>query len=174
MASALLCPGLIVICDSNVWIDLEHGGIRRKVFKAGLTFAVPDYLFSELEWPDGDMLVQLGLQVLELPPGGVRRVQQLQRQYPKPGTADLFALVSAEIEGATLLTRDGDLRAAASAEGVRVGDTLDLVGYLVAQGALSPQQAIDALHEMQAAGRGLPIARTRQLIRRLERIGGIP
>lgn len=173
MASASVRAGLVVVCDTCVWIDLEHGGIRRKVFKAKLILVAPDFLSEELEWPDANVLVRLGLQLLQFPPAAMRRLGQLRRRYTKPSWADLSALVSTELKAGMLLTRDADLRAAACAEDVRVGDTLDLLEYLVTERVLSPQQAIVALDDMEAAGRELPAIRRGQLIRRLQRLAGL-
>lgn len=62
----------VVVLDSSVLIDLEHGTLFDAAFALPLRFVSPDVLFlSELRPYGGDRLVAKGLQVLELDSDGV-------------------------------------------------------------------------------------------------------
>lgn len=114
----------IDVTDTNIWIDLDAGGIIHEAFQLLLPFIAPDVVIAELQAPDGRALVSLGLQQEELAGDEVRLVIQLASRYPAPSRVDLFALALAKARGAVLLTGDRHLRKAAEQEKVPVHGTL--------------------------------------------------
>jgi len=153
------------VTDTNVWIDLDDAGLTDLIFRLPLNLQAPDVIVAELERPDGAVLVERGLQVRELTGSQVLEVARLARQYLRPSRSDLFALVLAKSEGATLLTGDRHLRSAAESEGVNVHGTLWLVDEMVEARLLEQREAAARLLRMVQAGRRLP---TEEVKRRLK------
>ena len=91
------------ITDTNVWIDLDTGGLTALIFRLPLNLQAPDVIVAELERPDGATLVGRGLQVRELTGSQVLEVARLAERHLRPSRSDLFALVLARSQGATLL-----------------------------------------------------------------------
>lgn len=50
------------VTDSNIWIDLDKGNLIEKAFELPFDLIAPDVIIAELHDPDGDVLVDLGLQ----------------------------------------------------------------------------------------------------------------
>jgi predicted nucleic acid-binding protein len=151
MASRSLC-----VTDTNVWIDLDTAGLTDLVFRLPFSLQAPDVIVAELERPEGATLVGRGLQVRELTGSQVMEVARLASRYLRPSRSDLFALVLARSQGATLLTGDRHLRSAAESEGVKVHGTLWLIDRMVESDLLERREAIVKLLLMVQAGRRLP------------------
>jgi predicted nucleic acid-binding protein len=152
------------VTDTNVWIDLDIGGLTDLIFRLPLNLQAPDVIVAELERPDGTTLAGRGLQVRELTGSQALEVVRLARRYIRPSRSDLFALVLARSQGATLLTGDRHLRSAAESEGVKVHGTLWLIDELVGAGLLEKREAIERLSRMVRAGRRLPAEEVKKRI----------
>ncbi len=144
------------ITDTNVWIDLDIAGLADLIFRLPLNLQAPDVIVAELERPDGETLAERGLKVRELTGSQVLEVARLASRYLRPSRSDLFALVLARSQGATLLTGDRHLRSAAESEGVKVHGTLWLIDEMVQADLLEPREAAARLLRMVQAGRRLP------------------
>jgi len=142
--------------DTNVWIDLDIAGLTDLIFRLPISLQAPDVIVAELERPDGAALVERGLQIRELTGNQVLEVVRLADRYLRPSRSDLFALVLARSQGATLLTGDRHLRSAAESEGVKVHGTLWLLDQMVEAAILEPQEAVARLLRMLEASRRLP------------------
>lgn len=142
--------------DTNVWIHLHFGRLLPELFELPYGFVSPDVIVGELQEPDGERLLGLGLSQESLGAESVVRVETLAGVHRKPGVNDLFALVLAQDLGAPLLTGDGDLRDAAVAEGVRVVGVLWLLDRLVEHRIVESSRAADALEVMLQHGARLP------------------
>ena len=81
-------------------------------------------IVAELLEPDGDTLVEHGLESMELAGEQVLEVASLLARYRSVSTNDLFALVLSQTHEATLLTGDRHLSKVADQEGVMVHGTL--------------------------------------------------
>jgi predicted nucleic acid-binding protein len=160
MASRAPC-----VTDTNVWIDLDVAGLTDLIFRLPLNLQAPDVIVAELERPDGTTLARHGLQVRELTGGQVLEVARLAHLYLRPCRSDLFALVLARSQGATLLTGDRHLRSAAESEGVKVHGTLWLIDELVEARLLEKREAIERLLRMVQAGRRLPVEEVERRLR---------
>lgn len=146
----------LVVSDTNIFIDMEVGGVLDEMFALPERFAVPDILFrEELEghFPD---LITRGLEVMGLSGESIAVAVRLKGVYRHPCLNDLFALSLARQEACSLLTGDMKLREAAGKEGVEVRGTLWLVGKLVDMSILTPAGASTAYRKMRRGGRRLP------------------
>ena len=148
-----------LVGDCNVWIDLDVGGLLDHAFRLPFGWLAPDVVVAELtrDTPSGKRLVQLGLDVRELPGELTARVAELRQSYLRPSTPDLFALALAEALGIALITGDASLREAAEQEGVEVHGALWVLDEMVARGVAAPTEAADALQAMLDNGRRLPL-----------------
>jgi len=160
---------MLLISDANILIDIDVGGLLEAMFRLEEGFAVPDVLYiEELEEQHGE-LPALGLRVLPLEEEGIAAALALLDVYHGPSTNDLFALQLARQENCPLLTGDGDLRAAAKAEGVELRGTLWLVEAMVERKIISLDRATTAYGEMKRNGRRLPWPEVDNQIKRLRR-----
>ncbi|MEW6458655.1 MAG: PIN domain-containing protein [Bacillota bacterium] len=146
----------IHVTDTNIWIDLEKGSIVHLMFRLPISLVAPDVIVAELRKPDGNALIDMGLQMMELSGSQVAEVARLRQEYKKPGTADLFALALAKTRGFVLLTGDKYLRAAARGEGTPVHGTLWVLDQLVTQQAAPAHELAVALNKMMKKGSRLP------------------
>ena len=70
---------LLLICDANILIDIETGGLVAPMFSLDYTFVVPDVLFiEELESSHGHLL-DMGLESRELSAHMVARVGEMSK-----------------------------------------------------------------------------------------------
>jgi hypothetical protein len=53
----------VLVTDTNIWIDLENGGILAEVFHLPYQFLTPDFAIPELIHPRWQTLQALGLEV---------------------------------------------------------------------------------------------------------------
>lgn len=144
------------VLDSNVPIDFHWGGLLEALFALPFDFLAPDVIVAELEVPDGQELLALGLQSISLSGEEVSEVMTLAARHRRPSVNDLFALVLARTRGATLLTGDRALRELAEAEGIAVHGTLWLLDELVRLKVATPWEASTGLNLMLDHGSRLP------------------
>jgi len=158
-------PSLCVV-DANILIDLHVGGVLREAFSLSIRLVAPDVVIGELEVPDGERLLEYGLESRTLSGEQVQEVIHLRARYRAVSANDLSALVLARALQVPLLTGDRHLRKAAGKEGVTVHGTLWLLGEMVQRGAITPLRAAEALERMLNRGSRLPWAECQRRIRR--------
>ena len=56
----------VLVTDTNIWIDIENGGILVEVFRLPSRFLIPDFAIPELIRPGWETLEALGLEAHEL------------------------------------------------------------------------------------------------------------
>lgn len=156
---------LLYVTDTNVWIDLYRGGLIEKAFEMPFELAAPDVIIAELQTPNGDSLVLLGLQIRELSGPLVLKVLDLAEHYVRPSREDLFALVLAKECDATLLTGDGNLRDAAHKERIEVHGTIWLLDKMLEHGIIDKMERASALKLMIKSGSRLPCEEVKARIR---------
>jgi hypothetical protein len=109
----------ILVSDTSVIIDLERGQLLDACFLLPHGLAVPDLLYQrELGNYGGAALIRLGLRIEELTPAELAAAQNVRRARPKLSVPDAYAYALASARGWTLLTGDGELRAAAQAAAI--------------------------------------------------------
>lgn len=154
------------VLDANILIDLHVGGLSREVFRLPFRLVASDVTIAELEEPDGQALVEYGLQAEELSGTYVQEVVALRARYRQVSAQDLFALVLARKLRATLLTGDRHLRQVAAQEGVALHGTLWVLDEMVRLKVIAPAQAAQALRRMLDRGSRLPVADCRRRLQR--------
>ena len=146
----------VLVTDSNIWIDLENGGILVEVFQLPYQFFIPDFAIPELIRPRWETLEVLGLRAHELPAEQVVELGQLRQAHRNLSMIDLAALLLAKMLDATLVTGDWRLNELANANGLAVHGILWLLDEMVHFKALTPGQAATALTRMLEFGARLP------------------
>lgn len=148
----------LLISDANIIIDMNTGGLLRRMFRFNVTFAVPDTLFEEELRIDHPELPRLGLKLLELREDTVVYAGRLVDKYQSLGAGinDLLALALAWQEKCPLLTGDGRLRTAGQTEGIEVHGTLWLIEQMLKANFMTVNQAETGYAKMREAGRRLP------------------
>jgi hypothetical protein len=146
----------VLITDTNIWIDLENGGILIEVFRLPYQFLIPDFAIPELIRPRWETLQVLGLQAHELPAEQMVELFQLKQDHNNLSIIDLAAFLLARILEATLLTGDWRLNELANASNISVHGDLWLLDEMLHFKALTPGQAVNALKRMLELGARLP------------------
>jgi hypothetical protein len=146
----------VLVTDTNIWIDLENGGILAEVFHLPYQFLTPDFAISELIHPRWQTLQALGLEVRELDPEGILELFRLRPDFNNLSTTDLAAFLLAKTLEATLLTGDWRLNELAKANRLSVHGVLWLLDEMVHYQAIGPGQAASALGRMLDQGARLP------------------
>jgi len=146
----------VLVTDTNIWIELENGGIRVEVFRLPYQVAIPDFAIPELIRPGWETLEMLGLKAYELPAEQVVILSQLRRIHRNLSIIDLAAFLLAQMLDATLVTGDRRLNILASANGLRAHGILWLLDEMVHFKTLTPRQATISLRRMLESGARLP------------------
>lgn len=152
---------MLLISDSNIFIDMIVGDLLEQMFQLPETFAVPDVLYEEELSEQHPELLDLGLLRLVLKGDGVAEAVQLGAictGRDAPSRNDLMALMLAKQENVPLLTGDRRLRKLAEVHygAMEIRGTLWLVERLVGEALITPIQAAKAYEEMRRAGSRLP------------------
>jgi len=146
----------ILVTDTNIWIDLENGGILIEVFRLHFRFLIPDFAIPELIRPRWETLQALGLEAHELVAEQLIELAQLRQTHRNLSIIDLAAFLLARMLDATLLTGDWRLIELANAKRLSVHGVLWLLDEMVYSQALTPVQAATALRRMLEQGARLP------------------
>ena len=146
----------ILVTDTNIWIDLENGGILAAVFRLPYQFLTPDFAIREMIRPEWGVLQGFGLKARDLQPAQVQELVQLRAVHRSLSATDLAAFLLARELVATLLTGDRRLSELATANGVTTHGVLWLMDELVEADVINPGQAADALNQMLNQGARLP------------------
>jgi rRNA-processing protein FCF1 len=163
-------PRLKLVVDTNVLIDLHWGDVLNEFFALPYEFFSPDVIISEeLKSPDGEELLNLGLQSYEMDAEGVQEVYNLAERHRNIAVNDLFAFVAAKKEGFLLLTGDERLRKLAEGNGITVHGTLWVLDQMVEIEILNREKAIWALCTMLEKGSRLPKEECKKRLRNWKR-----
>ena len=152
--------------DANILIDLHVGGLLRLLFRLPYRFVTPDMVAAELEEPDGEMVVGLGLGQETLSGEQVLENVGLRGIYRGVSAKDVAALLLARDRGITLLTGDRHLRRAAEQEGVPIHGTLWVMDEMLRLGVIKESAAAASLEKMLRRGSRLPIEECRRRLKR--------
>ena len=125
----------VLVSDTSVLIDLEHGSLLETGFRLPFEFAVPDLLYQqELRDRGGSALVELGLGVEELNGEEVELALNYRQGRRSLSLPDSFALALAKSRAWTLLSGDGELRELAAEENVACHGVLWLIDRMFEEG----------------------------------------
>lgn len=78
--------------DTNILIDLYHGGLLVTAFSTGDEWIITDLAAEELETPGIKHLISLGLEVRRISGDQMGDVVELVNRYPAPSVQDLSLL----------------------------------------------------------------------------------
>ena len=156
----------VLVTDTNIWIDLENGGILVEVFQLPFRFFVPDFAIPELVHPRWETLEVLGLEAQELIGEQVVELVQLRHAYKNLSIVDLAAFLLTKTLGGTLLTGDRRLVELANSTGLAAHGVLWLLDELIYFQALASTQAAAALVRMLDFGARLPVEECKERLAR--------
>jgi predicted nucleic acid-binding protein len=144
------------VVDANILIDFHACSLLERLFRLPLKLIAPDLVAFELEDPKNRYLMELGLEVVELSPDQVRKLDDLTSTHRRLSISDLSALILAEEMRTVLLTNDGLLRKLAARRNIEIHGTLWLLDEMVKLKLITPQCASGALKIMLQKGSRLP------------------
>ncbi len=153
---------MLIISDSNIFIDMEVGGLKRQMFQLPEALGTPNILYAEELASQHPDLPTLGLQIMNVEEKFMKLADQWQDMYPGPSFNDLSAMALTKQEQpknnnqCTLLTGDQRLRSAAESETIEVHGTLWLMDRLFDEGIINHNRAVQAYAQMQQEKRRLP------------------
>ncbi|MBB3061086.1 type II toxin-antitoxin system VapC family toxin [Microbulbifer rhizosphaerae] len=148
----------VLVSDTNIWIDLHHGGLLELVLQLPFEFVTTDFVHHELRQPPGADLVNLGLQVVELSGQEVTGLYALRGKLGNSSLADVSCYYVADKQGWTLLTGDGALRKSGKAANLDVRGTLWLIDQLFERKLLDGRHLAESLQAILDCGARLPDA----------------
>ena len=97
---------MLIISDSNIFIDMEVGGLTRQMFQLPEAIGTPNILYDEELANQHSELPALGLQIMNVEEEFMKLADQWQYSYPGPTFNDLSAMALAKQEQCPLLTGD--------------------------------------------------------------------
>lgn len=166
----------IIVSDTSCIIDLRKVALLQETLRLPYTFVTVNTLFED-EWlsltdDEKKALLELGLEVRDLPGPSVLRAQQYFNQNRRLKLNDCFALTLAEdTEDSILLTGDGLLRRIAEAKRIEVRGVLWITDELETHSVATPARLLDALRLFQQdALVFLPKDEVQRRIRRLSKL----
>lgn len=138
----------IIVSDSSCLIDLRKASLLGVFLSLPYEILIPNTLFEDelLSFTASEkrMLVQGGLQVVDLPGQQVLRAREVIASRPRLSVHDGFAYALAEMHtGSILLTGDGQLRALATTNKIEVHGVLWVVDE-IHRGRLTTVKALHA------------------------------
>ena len=138
----------IIVSDSSCLIDLKKASLLGVFLSLPYEILIPNTLFEDelLSFTASEkrMLVQGGLQVVDLPGQQVLRAREVIASRPRLSVHDGFAYALAEMHtGSILLTGDGQLRALATTNKIEVHGVLWVVDE-IHRGRLTTVKALHA------------------------------
>jgi hypothetical protein len=146
----------VLVTDTNIWVDLENGGILVDVFSLPYQFLIPDFAILELIRPRWETLHVLGLEANELAAEQVIELTQLRLVHMSLSVTDLAAYLLAKTLKSILLTGDWRLNELANATGLSCHGVLWVLDEIVYFKVLTPGQTATALRRMLERGARLP------------------
>ena len=133
---------MVIINDTNIWIDLKLTNIIEKVFLLPYELAVPDILYNdELKDMDGELLEANGIKIIEMTNDEVVETAERSGMTNRVSFNDLTTLVVAKSRGYILVTGDGNLRKIAKSENVELRGTIWLIDEMVSNNILDIGEA---------------------------------
>jgi len=147
---------LLLVTDTNIWIDLEYGEVLSFVFQLPYKFITTDFAANEIEYELWASLVSLGVEAFGLSPEQISDIYLLNQNHHPVSIADLSCLVLTRDLPAILLSGDKPLRKLAEIQAIEVHGVLWLLDRLVDHLIISPNQACVALIRILAHNARLP------------------
>ncbi|WP_280548998.1 MULTISPECIES: hypothetical protein [unclassified Halomonas] len=157
--------GKVVVSDTNIWIDLYRGGLLYMVFQLDHRFVTTDFVLRELQRPDGQELVGLGLGIEALSGVEVLSLYELRSSLGNSSLADVSCYFLAKERNWTLLTGDGSLRRSGHQGQLDVRGVLWILDQLYDTKLVSGGALADSLETMLENGARLPAGECQRRIK---------
>jgi len=143
-------PLQVLVTDTSVIIDLEHGSLLEASFRLDCRFVVPDLLYKEelKKNFNGEELMRLGLVIEQLDDDGASLAQAYRLQNLHLSRPDCSALALARTLPGVLLTGDNDLKQFAIEKSVECHGVLWLLDEMGNAGVANFQQLYNGLTAM--------------------------
>lgn len=143
---------MYISSDTSVWIDFKTLNAIWLPFKLNNHYvmcndAIQDELLSPPELKNE--LLELGLIPVELNDSDLLLVYEYRAKYTRLSAYDTFAMAIAKNRDYVLLTGDGNLRKAATEEGIMVKGTLWIFDELFKEGRLTEDEYLQYLEEIE-------------------------
>jgi len=140
----------VLVADTSVFIDLEHGALLEASFRLECRFVVPDQLYKEelKKNFNGEKLMRLGLVIEQLDDDSVRLALTYQLRNGDLSFPDCSALALARTLPGVLLTGDNELRQFAIAESVECHGVLWLLDKIDAAAVVGVRKLYNGLTAM--------------------------
>lgn len=146
----------VLVSDTNIWIDLYHGGLLEAVFRLPYQFVTTDFVWQELHKPPGASLLELGLTVEGLDSTDLAELHMLMGRLNSSSLADVSCYYLAASRKWTLLTGDKAVRKDGEAAQLEVRGVLWLMDELYINTLLNGEELAAALQVMLENGARLP------------------
>jgi predicted nucleic acid-binding protein len=146
----------IYVSDTNIWIDFRNAGLLNELFQLPFTLCCTEFVISELQDLQCEVLIQRGLQVEQLDGDVIARLNTLMQAHNNSSLADVSCYLLAKESGRPLLTGDGQLRKQAVRDNLEVYGALWLLDKLVEHSIVQAHQAAESLRQMLQHGARFP------------------
>lgn len=147
---------LLLITDTNIWIDLDHGKLLDIVFKLPYRICASDFARQEFRSMDVTKLEKQGLIFLELEPSSVIELYELRQAKRTIAVADFAAYLLARQRSGILITGDRNLASFSESENLTVHGLLWLLDEMIYYELLTFTEAVLALEKILMMGARLP------------------
>jgi len=151
-----MTPPLLLVTDTNIWIDLDNGGVLVDVFHLPYQFLTPDFAKREMIRPPWETLQGLGLVLQEMDETQVAELVELRSIHRHLSVMDLASFLLAKSLDAALLTGDARLYELANSNGLSVHGVLWLLDEMIHLKVIANRQAAISLQRILVMGARLP------------------
>ncbi|MAT40831.1 MAG: nucleotide-binding protein [Anaerolineaceae bacterium] len=147
---------LLLITDTNIWIDLNHGMLLDIVFRLPYQICASDFARQEIRSVDVTELEKQGLIFLELEPSSVLELYELRQAKRVIAVADFAAYLLARQRSGILITGDRNLASFSESKNITVHGLLWLLDEMIHYELLGFTEAAHALDKILKMGARLP------------------
>ncbi len=157
---------MLLVTDTNIWIDLENGNLLEPIFGLPYQFIMTDFAANEISSNLWASLAHMGVKKYGLSSEQITDIDVLSKMHPSVSSTDLSSLVLARDLPAGLLSGDKPLRKLAKAHAIEVHGVLWVLDGLVDHQIISPSQACLGLQWILAENARLPEVECHQRLRK--------
>ena len=156
----------VLVTDTNIWIDLDNGGILKEVFLLPYQFLTPDLAVPELISPDWETLHAFGLESQGLDSASMQDLITIRQFHKSLSVVDLASYLLAKVSDLSLVTGDRHLSDFAQSQGLTVHGILWILDEIVETRVLASNLVAEALMKIINLGARLPKDECRKCIER--------
>lgn len=151
----------LLIHDANVLIDLIQVDLLESTLNLPFVMETTDLVVREILFVDqreviNSMIKRGKISVVDSSSDSIKAMVALKQEVPALSMADCSVICHALTSSAIVLSGDGKLRNTAKAKLLTVYGTLWVLQALLAEGVISPLQAVDKLTLLRRINTRLP------------------